>query len=293
MAGGALTGLDLVGDAGDSTSGIIRLGGGRQFPFTARRQPGTPPADLEVYAQLTPWRPGEVSSDSGESYPVVAPDGTVFFTRHGAGLTPQRLMVLDPGQRAARPLLQLPPGVSDRSPFLSPDASRLLFSSNRDPGDRSRAGDGYRLWYLERRQGEWSLPNLLEWASEDPLANPQQPAVTMDGTLYFVDDRESGLGGRDVYVGRWDGRSVDAVRPVEPPINDAGDQTGAYVNPEGDLMIVGSTRGPGNQGGDDLYWSRLTPEGWSPLRNLGPPINSFANEYGAWLDPERASAGRG
>ncbi|MEO0876709.1 MAG: flagellar motor protein MotB, partial [Bacteroidota bacterium] len=35
---------------------------------------------------------------------------------------------------------------------------------------------------------------------------------------------------------------------------------------------------------DDIYISRNQVEGWSKPENLGPLVNSFAYEYGAWVD---------
>ncbi|MFW6078693.1 MAG: hypothetical protein ACODAE_03680, partial [Gemmatimonadota bacterium] len=40
---------------------------------------------------------------------------------------------------------------------------------------------------------------------------------------------------------------------------------------------------PGRTGGDDLYVSRRTDDGWSEPMPLDLPVNTYANEYGPWV----------
>jgi Tol biopolymer transport system component len=174
---------------------------------------------------------------------------------------------------------------SDRSPAMFPDGSAILFASDRPAGADS--ADHYRLW-LARTAGPdaWADPVPVEfdggWAYD-----ARQPSVTRDGTLYFSSDAPGGWGEGDIWVadrvspGRW-----SAPRNLGDAINGPADEHGAFVAPDGSWMVLTSAEiQPGRAGGDDLWLSRRTPDGWSPPVPLGLPVNTFANEYGAWVSP--------
>jgi hypothetical protein len=282
-SGGGIVGLQFVAPGADSASGTLSLANGAAFAFRARRDSTGPDAALAAHASLIPERGGVVSTDSGESYPVPGVRGELVFTRHGASLARQRIVTAPP-DGGARPLMDAPAGVSDRSPSLSPDGTLLLFASTRVPGDPAAVRDTMTLWFMRANGGGWSAPTPVSWAPDDMPASPQQPVLTADGTLYFVDQRPGGLGGRDVYRARWRDGVVAEVTRVPAPISTPADEAGIHVSADGRTMIVARTRGPGHQGGDDLYVHTFVNGAWTAPVNPGLPVNTFANEYGPWLD---------
>ncbi len=284
-SGGAIVGLTLVRGGADSVRGEVQLAGQRAFPFVGSLDPNGPEEALIEHAQLIAIRPGIVSTDSGESYPVSLADGGLIFTRHGADLRRQRLMQA-PANQPARALRETPDGVTDRSPTLSPDGRLLLYASNRDPANPDAAREHTTLWYMRQASTGWSDPRPVVWEEDDLPASPQQPALASDGTLYFVDDREDGLGGRDVYRARWDDGAVLQVVRVPPPVSSPEDEAGVYIAPDGRTMVVARTGGPGHQGGDDIYVHVWSGDSWSAPLNLGLPVNTFANEYAPWLNAD-------
>ena len=282
VSGGAVVGLRLVTGPTDSAGGVILLVGGRSFAFHAHRDPAGPAPVLAEHAVLDPVLPGTVSTDSGESYPVPLAGDRLIFTRHGADLTRQRLMLSLPGDRP-RPLLDGGLTVSDRSPSVSPDGRLLLFASNRDPENPRSSVDRTALWFMHAAGDGWSSPQPVSWPRQDRPASPQQPVLTADGTLYFVDDRDDGIGERDVYRARWTDGGVVDIGLVPPPISSPADEAGLYASPDGRTLVIARTRGRGHQGGDDLYVHVWSAGAWSEGVNLGLPVNTFANEYGPWL----------
>lgn len=178
---------------------------------------------------------------------------------------------------------------SDRSPDVLPDGSGLVFASDRPArgGEAAEESDGYRLWFAPRRDsGEWGAPTPVRfeggWEHD-----ARQPSVTAEGQLYFSSDAPGGHGEGDIYVadpvapGRW-----SAPRNLGEPVNGPGDEHGAFVAPDGSYMILASAgERPGRSGGDDLYLSRRDGSGWSQPAALDLPVNTFANEYGAWVSP--------
>jgi hypothetical protein len=51
-------------------------------------------------------------------------------------------------------------------------------------------------------------------------------------------------------------------------------------------MVVAVEGRPDSLGGFDLYVSTRTPEGWSPLKNAGPAINSAFWDFAPKLSPD-------
>ena len=50
--------------------------------------------------------------------------------------------------------------------------------------------------------------------------------------------------------------------------------------------VLGEVAQAGLPGDHHFYVTFRTEDGWTELANLGPEVNSFANEYGATLSPD-------
>ena len=117
------------------------------------------------------------------------------------------------------------------------------------------------------------------------------PFVSRDGKrFYMASNRPGGLGGIDIWVASRD--SVDepwgAPVNVGAPVNSAANDFCPTIARDGHLFYFVSNR-PGGCGGDDIYTTRLRPDGWDPVVNLGCDVNSAANEASPMPLPERAT----
>ena len=179
---------------------------------------------------------------------------------------------------------------------------RFMFVSNR-PG-----GCGGSDIYLTRRHGEseWEAPVNLGCevnSSADEAGPVLSFAESGPPTLYFSSNRAGGLGGSDLYqslkANSWPFDDDDGDRheteveyqsrkddswsfgPAEPvsSVNSAYDDMQPSVRHDGRELVFASNR-PGGQGGFDI-WSASrdsTADDWSAPVNLGPNVNSTANE---------------
>jgi WD40-like Beta Propeller Repeat len=117
------------------------------------------------------------------------------------------------------------------------------------------------------------------------------PFVSRDGkTFYMASNRPGGLGGIDIWVSTresvndaW-GAPVNVGAPVNSPANDFC----PTIARDGHLFYFVSNRA-GGCGGDDIYVTRLQPDGWDTPENLGCQVNSPANEASPFPLPERGS----
>jgi WD40-like Beta Propeller Repeat len=146
-----------------------------------------------------------------------------------------------------------------------------------------------------RDYGSWEQAVRVESIpGTDPSFNGMAldgcPFISRDGkTFYMASNRPGGLGGIDIWVSKR--ASVDdpwgAPANVGAPVNSGANDFCPTISRDGHLFYFVSNRA-GGCGGDDIYTTRLRPDGWDPVENLGCEVNSSANEASPFSLPERA-----
>jgi Tol biopolymer transport system component len=146
-----------------------------------------------------------------------------------------------------------------------------------------------------RDYGSWEQAVRVESIpGTDPSFNGMAldgcPFISRDGkTFYMASNRPGGLGGIDIWVSKR--ASVDdpwgAPANVGAPVNSGANDFCPTISRDGHLFYFVSNRA-GGCGGDDIYTTRLRPDGWDPVENLGCEVNSSANEASPFPIPERA-----
>ncbi|MFT5665989.1 MAG: hypothetical protein ACI9DK_000166 [Vicingaceae bacterium] len=124
----------------------------------------------------------------------------------------------------------------------------------------------------------WSEPELLG-SDINSKAYETHVTITPDGKkLYFISDREGGVGGKDIYycnrlpTGRW-----ALSQNAGPILNSDHDEDGVYMHPDGKTMYF-SSDGHESMGGYDIMYSTITDTGWTKPTNMGYPINSVGDD---------------
>lgn len=132
---------------------------------------------------------------------------------------------------------------------------------------------------------EWSDPVHLGAVVNSPFAE-LNPALSPDElSLYFGSNRPDGLGQFDIWVSQRSCLDCPWGPPVNlgPPINGPDNGGQPSLSNDGHLLFFSSNR-PEGSGGEDIWVSRrANPQddfGWEPPVNLGPHVNTQANENG-------------
>ncbi|MEJ7646262.1 MAG: OmpA family protein [Chryseolinea sp.] len=161
---------------------------------------------------------------------------------------------------------------------ISADGRKLILTSC-----TGRDGIGSCDLYESKKVGEdWSVPKNLG-RNVNSASWESQPSLSADGrTLYFVSDRRSGLGMRDIWVSTMDGQGewTKAVN-AGMEINSAYDEISPFIHANNKTLFFATNGRPGF-GGYDIFLSERDST-WSTPRNLGTPINDHEEQFSLFI----------
>jgi outer membrane protein OmpA-like peptidoglycan-associated protein/tetratricopeptide (TPR) repeat protein len=144
------------------------------------------------------------------------------------------------------------------------------------------------IFYSEYVNEEWTKIRSVSDKINQSTTWESQPSISSDGrTLYFISDRQGGIGGYDIYKSMKDEKGEWGY-PINlgPGINSAGNEKSPFIHPDGKTLYF-STDGRTGLGGYDIFYSRLDSNGnWSKPKNIGYPINSGDDEIGFFVSTD-------
>lgn len=179
---------------------------------------------------------------------------------------------------------------SDSDPVLSPDGTKLFWSSDR-PVDGKIKHD-YDIWMVTRTpNGGWSEPvHLPEPINSD--GSEYYASITRDGTLYFSSDRDGGQNGaiqayRSKFVNNTWTAAENVSKMIDGPKAPGYYDLDVFIAPDESYIVLSSIGRPGGFGNFDLYiaWKR-GEESWSPAVHLPAPFNTIARDYSPHLSSD-------
>jgi hypothetical protein len=226
------------------------------------------------------FEPGTVSTAEDEGRIVFSPDRkTLYFHRF---LEAEGRLAILQSQRGSSgwstPVVASFSGpFNDLDAFVTGDGQRLYFASDRPTDGSGVARPDWELWYVSRTPQGWSAP--VHISGINTSANELFPTVTADGSLYFNSDREGGYGAWDIYRARRQGAGFAAAENVGPGVTTDAWEFNPAVDPTGNVLLFGSIGRPDTLGGADIYASVRLGGTWQSAKNLGPCINTAAEEF--------------
>ena len=154
----------------------------------------------------------------------------------------------------------------DAAAGLSPDGSKLFIY-------RHSGTDGGDLYQSVLNGTEWEVPVHMN-KNINTRWHESSVSLSYDGKrLYFISDRESGYGDRDIYCCELDANGEwGPARNLGPEINTKYAEEAVFMHPDGVTMYF-SSKGHNSMGGYDVFKSTLVNGKWTKPVNLGYPIN--------------------
>ncbi len=164
---------------------------------------------------------------------------------------------------------------------ISSDGRYMVFTAC----DRNDGRGRCDLYYSSYDGNRWS-PGVNLGPPVNTAYWESQPSISPNGRmLFFVSNRPGGQGGMDIWCsvlgsdGRWG-------RPVNPgkAINTEGDEFSPFIYFNGKTLYF-SSNGRESFGGHDIYVTTMNRDStWTTPENLGPPVNTPADETGLVIE---------
>ncbi|MEQ9439521.1 MAG: OmpA family protein [Cyclobacteriaceae bacterium] len=173
----------------------------------------------------------------------------------------------------------------DYAPLITSDGRSLIFTSRREGstgGKTAYDNNFFEDIYISRKQGNtWRNPEKIS-ENINTYYHECGAAISPDGkTLFIYVDAGDG----DIYVSTLEGSEWTVPNPLNYHINSPYRELSISTNQEGTQLYFSSNR-PGGYGGFDIYVSQKDRKGeWSAPENLGPKINTEADEDAPFIHP--------
>ncbi len=175
----------------------------------------------------------------------------------------------------------------DFDPVLSPDGTKMVFTSNR-PVDGQLRSD-YDIWMVQKKpDGNWSEPVHLDTTINSSY-DEHFASIASSGTIYFSSNRPGALGGEgdaDFYYSKLvDGHYTAAVHLMDS-VSTPSYELDCLIAPDESFLLTGAYGRPDGYGNYDIYISRKINGKWTPSKNLGPKVNTKFRDYSPRLSPD-------
>jgi Tol biopolymer transport system component len=225
---------------------------------------------------------GFISTPLDETGAAFSPDGkTCFFSVRSPSTISASIVVIceshfKNGKWSEPTIAPFSGKHKDFSPSISPDGNKLFFVSNR-PVNGKPALD---LWMVERKDNTWSEPVNVGQPINSGASWELGCSMTKDGTLFFSSTGSDG--NPDIYFSKWVDGKFEAPLRLDANVNSELGEIYPAIAPDGSYLIFACTGRPDakNDGypRGDLYVSFFKDGQWTPSKNLGPAVNTAAEE---------------
>ena len=175
---------------------------------------------------------------------------------------------------------------TEYNPVVSADESVMAFTALRPNTGKTRSGDKFieEVYISYNNSGSWSEPKVVPVASD---YNVGTAGISPDGQKMLIF-----MGGvsdpGNLFQIQKSGETWTKPGLISPVINHPKYlESTASITPDGKTIYFASDR-IGGQGGLDIYRTQLLANGtWSQPVNLGPEINTKANEDAPFIHPDQ------
>ncbi len=175
---------------------------------------------------------------------------------------------------------------TEYNPVLSADESVMAYTALRPNTGKTRTSDKFieEIYITYNSSGAWSEPKLVPIAHDYNVGTAGLAADGQKMLIFMGGASDPGSLFQIVKAGdAWSKPSL-----ITPTINNPKYlESTASITPDGKTIYFASDRISG-QGGLDIYKTTLLANGtWSPPVNLGPEVNTKANEDAPFIHPDQ------
>ncbi len=179
--------------------------------------------------------------------------------------------------------------VHEASVAITNDGNTMYFTRfNVDKKNRAvydKKGTSNLKIYRASKTEDGSWDNILELPFNDKVFSSGHPALSPDNkTLYFVSDREGGMGQTDIYSVTINGDSYGSPINLGEKVNTEGHEKFPFVAKDSTLYF--SSDGYLNLGLLDIFKTNILKDSEAEVENMGAPYNSGFDDFAYFIDSD-------
>ena len=174
----------------------------------------------------------------------------------------------------------------DFDPVLSPDGTKMVFSSNRPVDGELKTN--YDIWMVKKTAKGWGEPIHLDTTINSQY-NEHFASIASNGTIYFSSDRPGALGGEgdaDFYYSQLVNDHYTTPVHLTDSVSSTNYELDCVIAPDESFLLMGVYGRKGGYGNYDIYVSEKVNGKWTASRNLGPKVNTAFRDYSPRISPD-------
>lgn len=175
----------------------------------------------------------------------------------------------------------------DETAFITPNGKYFFFGSERPiPGKPNLGNFDMNVWMMTQTDTGWSAPtplpepiNFVQQAGENWPSSNNNFLFTNDNKTFYFTTQMRGDRAIRLYSTEFDGRLFSTPKAITGLFEDEKYAVySAVISPDGAFLVFNSFGAPGGAGGEDLFVSRKTAQGWSRAQPLSALVNTADEE---------------
>lgn len=217
-------------------------------------------------------------------------DKTIYFTRRKGNEKQKIYFTNFENDKWTEPQIASFSTDRDEAPFITRNGKTLYFGSQRPiPNTQNKGNFDMNIWKTELKNGKWSEPtplneiiNQVQIEKEEWPSSNQNSIFTNDDLNFYFATMVRGTKTIEMFQTKQiKGVFTQPIKIDNLFKDDKYWKSTPIISPDGKYLIFNAYDVPNGNGGEDIYVSKKTENGWSLAQNIGKLINTKAEEAGA------------
>jgi len=243
----------------------------------------------EIISKPIPFAQGIISTEDNSEFELTfSTDGLKTYFSRRAPEEKQKIYMSDFNNgKWTTPKLADFSTDRDETAHITPNGKFFFFGSERPiPSQPNKGNFDMNIWMMEKTENGWSKPKPLpEPINSVQIENEEWPSsnnnffFTNDNETFYFTTMKRGTKSIKLFETKFDGKTFSEPKAIDGIFNDEKFWIySAVISPNGKYLVFNSYDAPGGKGGEDIFVSKKTENGWSMAKPIGQPINSKDEE---------------
>ena len=243
----------------------------------------------EVVSQPILFAKGVISTDENSEFELTfSEDGlTIYFSRRAPGTKQKIYRSNFKNGQWTEPVRAKFSTDRDETASITPNGNYFFFGSERPiPNKPNKGGFDMNIWMMEKTENGWSDPSPLpEPINDVQIEGENWPSsnnnflFTNDNTSYYYTSMKRSTNSIKLYKTNFDGRNFTSPESIEGLFENENVWIySAVISPDGKYLLFNSYDAPCGAGGEDIFISKKTENGWSRAKSIGQLVNTKNEE---------------